>query len=203
MEDKYINTLKTLERRMDDSVVFYSVSLMESLDDIALSMLQEDMTDNDYLKLLQLYAIKYKKLNNVKGRRFCLLRMQQLLMYRRYAKKQREFPRIDFGNPLDDDTKSFLREYPSYYTQYIVNFKKKVLKMDIAFFAVLMVFFVLLLKTSFVAGWIVSLIAFIGILIFAFTTGFQRIMEDRFDDLLKKVDDNLEAVDRSVRNILS
>lgn len=203
MEDKYINSLKTLERRMDDSVVFYSVSLMETLDDIALSMLQEDMTDNDYLKLLQLYAIKYKKLNNAKGRRFCILRMQQILMYRRYARKQKEFPRIDFGNPLDADTKSFLKEFPSYYTQYVVNFRKKVLKMDIAFFAILLVFFVLLLKTSFVTGWVLSLIAFFGILIFAFTTGFQRIMDDRFDDLLKKVDDKLEAVDRSVRNIIS
>ena len=59
MADHFLGALKEIERRAQNNILVFSDVLSERLDVIAQSMISKPLSDNDYLKLAELY---YKKL---------------------------------------------------------------------------------------------------------------------------------------------
>ncbi|MBP3853950.1 MAG: hypothetical protein J6D18_05210, partial [Erysipelotrichaceae bacterium] len=64
MTDRFLGSLKDIERQMQKELFSYSTDTLQRLDDIALAMIDEPMSDNDYLKFMELYARKYDKMPN-------------------------------------------------------------------------------------------------------------------------------------------
>ena len=61
MADHFLGALKEIERRSRDNTLIFSDVLSERLDGIAESMISTKLSDNDYMKLLELYYQKYHK----------------------------------------------------------------------------------------------------------------------------------------------
>ena len=95
MDNQYTGALKQVERMMNSSLFGYSQSALQQLDGLALTMASEGMNDCEYLKLLELYARKYKQANEKKRLRFCIMRMQEVLWFRSRKEFQKDFPKFD------------------------------------------------------------------------------------------------------------
>ena len=82
MADHFLGALKEIERRAQNNILIFSDVLSERLDVIAKNMVLKPVSDNDYLKLLELYYKKFSKEENKQGMLFWLLRMQQIVFKR-------------------------------------------------------------------------------------------------------------------------
>ena len=61
MADHFLGALKEIERRAQNNILIFSDVLSERLDVIAKNMVLKPVSDNDYLKLLELYYKKFSK----------------------------------------------------------------------------------------------------------------------------------------------
>ena len=68
MADHFLGALKEIERRAQNNILVFSDVLTERLEVIAQNMVGKSISDNDYLKLLELY---YKKFSKTKISRPC------------------------------------------------------------------------------------------------------------------------------------
>ena len=130
MADIFLQSIKEIERRSKDNVLIFSDVLTERLTELAQAMIDARMSDNDYIKLCEVYWLYYKKENNVQGMLFCLLRIQQLIQYKKKTRFQFLFPSLTFSNQLDTDTRSFLLEKK--YVVLIQTYKKYHDKMTVS-----------------------------------------------------------------------
>ena len=67
MADHFLGALKEIERRAQNNILVFSDVLSERLDIIAQSMISKPISDNDYLKLAELYYKKILRWSLVKG----------------------------------------------------------------------------------------------------------------------------------------
>ncbi|CBK88873.1 hypothetical protein EC1_15240 [Faecalitalea cylindroides T2-87] len=67
MADHFLGALKEIERRSRDNTLIFSDVLSERLDGIAESMISTKLSDNDYMKLLELYYQKISQTGKEKG----------------------------------------------------------------------------------------------------------------------------------------
>ena len=61
MADHFLGALKEIERRAQNNILVFSDVLTERLEVIAQNMVGKSISDNDYLKLLELYYKKFIK----------------------------------------------------------------------------------------------------------------------------------------------
>ena len=59
--DHFLGALKEIERRAQNNILVFSDVLTERLEVIAQNMVGKSISDNDYLKLLELYYKKFSK----------------------------------------------------------------------------------------------------------------------------------------------
>ena len=84
MADHFLGALKEIERRAQNNILVFSDVLTERLEVIAQNMVGKSISDNDYLKLLELYYKKFSKDENKQAMLFCLLRMQEVVFYKEH-----------------------------------------------------------------------------------------------------------------------
>lgn len=202
MTERFNGALQDVQRRMSDSLLTYSVNAMEKLDGIAQAMTGKTIVDTDFLKLMELYGRKYRKIGNEKGCRFCVMRMQQLIWVRQRKKRQKEFPNLVFTGQMDSLTKEFLDGFPAYLHSYEEQYKKNVLRLAVIFTIFLMIFLVLICHLSFLTGWVISMFSFGLILWLTFRDGWQRLIQDQLDDLIHEVEPSCELLNKSIQNDL-
>ncbi len=202
MEEKFMDSLISLELRIQASQSPNAAVLMDRLDDLSLSMLHEDMTDDEYLKWMQLYAQKYIRSNNKKALRYCLMRMEQVIAYGDQPRKQRQFPHLVFTDKKNPTIVEFMKAQTSIYQRNRIRFTRRILQITVILFCLLLPFHVLLLGMSFFAGWFLSVL--LCGLFFYIGQGyyFERMLEEQFERLSHSVDTNCLAVDEAVRSQL-
>lgn len=110
MADHFLGALKEIERRAQNNILVFSDVLSERLDVIAQSMISKPLSDNDYLKLAELYYKKFSKEKNKQGMLFCLLRMQQIVFLKEHTDKQTDDIKLEFSEEIDAITKAFYQE---------------------------------------------------------------------------------------------
>ena len=86
--DHFLGALKEIERRAQNNILVFSDVLTERLEVIAQNMVGKSISDNDYLKLLELYYKKFSKDENKQAMLFCLLRMQEVVFYKEHKENQ-------------------------------------------------------------------------------------------------------------------
>lgn len=202
MSDRFLGSLKNIERMMEKEMFDYSAQTLQQLDDVAVSMIDEDMSDNDYMKVMELYARKYNKSGNKQGRTFCVLRIQQVLEARKKEKNQKQFPRLEFTKTLDAKTKEFVKGFRNYIQYYRNTYKSNLLKLDVGLTIAIMVFTVLVLQIPFFVGWGASMVFFVGLFWVGYAYGFPKVMDDQIDTLIQFTDPYCESIDKSVRKDL-
>ena len=202
MADKFLGALKELERKMQLDVNGYSKQNLKQLDEIAKMMAGVAISDNDYLKVMELYGRKYDQMDKHKARQYCVMRIQEVLKAKTHPKIQANYPGLTFSNPVDPFTKAFAQSFKDYHQQYKDDFKIKLLRFDVIVVIVLLTLLVLVMKASFFIGWIISFLTFVMIFILGIKISFPRLIEEQMYARIHHVDSFCEEVDKSVRKHL-
>lgn len=167
MADHYLGALKEIERRAQNNILVFSDVLSERLDVVAENMVANPMSDNDFLKLYEMYYTRFSKEKNTDGMLFCLMRMQQVIYFKEHKDKQNERIRLEFGEGYDSITKAFLSRKRNYYQIYLDLYFKFFIAADTAAYVVLLMLFVLLFHVPFKISFIVLMICWVLVLVFA------------------------------------
>ena len=121
MADHFLGALKEIERRAQNNILVFSDVLSERLDVIAQSMISKQLSDNDYLKLAELYYKKFSKEKNKQGMLFCLLRMQQIVFLKEHTDKQTDDIKLEFSH-----YKSFFIKKKKLLSEFIKKYISKI-----------------------------------------------------------------------------
>ncbi len=196
MANQFTGALKQVERMMNSSLFGYSQSALQQLDGLALAMANEGMTDYEYMKLLELYARKYKQSNEKKRFRFCLMRMQEIVWLKEHKEFQKEFCRIVFTkDELDEYTMLFLEGYPSYLSIYEERFRKRILAVTTVFYVLILALCVLGFGWRFWTIFTIDLAFFIGINYYCFRFAYKKILDSQFQSKLSYLEENFLQMD--------
>ncbi|MGM9946838.1 hypothetical protein [Floccifex sp.] len=199
MADIFLQSIKEIQRRAQDNVLIFSDVLSERLDELANAMIDAKMSDNDYIKLCEVFFLRYKKEQNEKGMVFCLLRMQQLIQYKKKTRFQSMFPKLQFSLHIDEETKEFLTEKKYFYRISNRAFQKKVLVFDLIFVLAILYAMVLLLHISFFRAWFISLGIGLIIYLLGIFYVFDRVLEQNIESMRKCIHKSHASVDASIQ----
>lgn len=201
MADSYLGALKQIERRAQNNILIFSDVLSERLDTIAESMVGNSMSDNDYLKLLEMYYKRFSKDENKDAMLFCLLRMQEIAVLKEHPKAQMRFKHIEFQQNYDPITFAFLDRKRPYYQNMMEKSLKRILFWTTLLYILLLCVCVLCLHISFWIGFIICLLVWIGSNIYGYLFGAYRLYTYQMKTLSKNVDPILLDVDHSILNL--
>ena len=182
MADHFLGALKEIERRAQNNILVFSDVLTERLEVIAQNMVGKSISDNDYLKLLELYYKKFSKDENKQAMLFCLLRMQEVVFYKEHKENQDDLSKMEFNDEYDSITKAFQR----------------FILLDTLAYIVFLLVFVLLIHISFRVSFILLVILWALVLFFAKKKGVPYFYNSRIQTLLQDVDSTLLQVDQAI-----
>lgn len=200
MANQFIGALKQVERMMNSSLFGYSHSALQQLDGLALAMANEGMRDCEYMKLLELYARKYKQANEKKRLRFCLMRMQEILWLKEHKEFQKDFCRIVFTNEqLDEYTLLFLEDYPSFLNIYEERFRKRILAFMTLIYVLILALCVLGFGWQFWTVFAIDLCLFGGVNYYCFRFAYKKILDSQFEEKRSCLEENFLKMDQMIQ----
>ena len=194
MADHFLGALKEIERRAQNNILVFSDVLTERLEVIAQNMVGKSISDNDYLKLLELYS----KDENKQAMLFCLLRMQEVVFYKEHKENQDDLSKMEFNEEYDSITKAFLFRKRDYYQITLKNIFQRFILLDTLAYIVFLLVFVLLIHISFRVSFILLVILWALVLFFAKKKGVPYFYNSRIQTLLQDVDSTLLQVDQAI-----
>lgn len=198
MADHFLGALKEIERRAKNNILVFSDVLSERLDVIAQSMISKPLSDNDYLKLAELYYKKFSKEKNKQGMLFCLLRMQQIVFLKEHTDKQTDDIKLEFSEEIDAITKAFLSRKRNYYQNSLRNIFQRFILLDTLAYVLLLMLFVLLFHIPFKVAFILLVLAWIVVLVYAKQKGVPYFYDSRIQTLSREMDSTFLQVDQGV-----
>ena len=194
MADHFLGALKEIERRAQNNILVFSDVLSERLDVIAQSMISKPLSDNDYLKLAELYYKKFSKEKNKQGMLFCLLRMQQIVFLKEHTDKQTDDIKLEFSEEIDAITKAFLSRKRNYYQNSLRNIFQRFILLDTLAYVLLLMLFHIPFKVAF----ILLVLAWIVVLVYAKQKGVPYFYGSRIQTLSLEVDSTFLQVDQGI-----
>ena len=195
MADHFLGALKEIEQ---NNILVVSDVLSERLDVIAQSMISKPLSDNDYLKLAELYYKKFSKEKNKQGMLFCLLRMQQIVFLKEHTDKQTDDIKLEFSEEIDAITKAFLSRKRNYYQNSLRNIFQRFILLDTLAYVLLLMLFVLLFHIPFKVAFIILVLAWIVVLVYAKQKGVPYFYDSRIQTLSQEVDSTFLQVDQGI-----
>lgn len=198
MADHFLGALKEIERRAQNNILIFSDVLSERLDVIAKNMVLKPVSDNDYLKLLELYYKKFSKEENKQGMLFCLLRMQQIAYLKGHREKQNGIINLEYSEGYDSVTEAFLTRKRDYYKNTLKNIFQRFILMDTIAYVLLLVLFVIVFHISFKISFILLMISWTIALFFIKKKAVPYFYDTRIQALSKYVDSILLQIDQGI-----
>ena len=193
--DHFLGALKEIERRAENNILVFSDVLTERLEVIAQNMVGKSISDNDYLKLLELYYKKFSKDENKQAMLFCLLRMQEVVFYKEHKD---DLSKLEFNEEYDSITKAFLSRKRDYYQITLKNIFQRFILLDTLAYIVFLLVFVLLIHISFRVSFILLVVLWALVFFFAKKKGVPYFYNSRIQTLLQDVDSTLLQVDQAI-----
>ena len=161
-------------------------------------MISKPLSDNDYLKLAELYYKKFSKEKNKQGMLFCLLRMQQIVFLKEHTDKQTDDIKLEFSEEIDAITKAFLSRKRNYYQNSLRNIFQRFILLDTLAYVLLLMLFVLLFHIPFKVAFILLVLAWIVVLVYAKQKGVPYFYDLRIQTLSQEVDSTFLQVDQGI-----
>lgn len=198
MADYFLGALKEIERRAQNNILVFSDVLSSRLDVIAQNMEGKKMSDNDYLKLFELYYQRFSKEENKSAMLFCLLRMQQIVFYKEHPERQSEVKNMEFNDSYDMVTKTFLDRKREYYQMTLTHIFQRFILLASAAYIFLLVVCVLLFHIPFLFTFLFLLVAWSLGLVAAKKVGVPYFYQMQIENLSKQVNEIVLKVDQTV-----
>ena len=98
---------------------------------------------------------------------FCLLRMQQIVFLKEHTDKQTDDIKLEFSEEIDAITKAFLSRKRNYYQNSLRNIFQRFILLDTLAYVLLLMIFVLLFHIPFKVAFILLVLAWIVVLVYA------------------------------------
>ena len=195
MSDCYVSALKAIERQAREEFSFDDKSSYR-LFEITDSMCHEVVSDNDYLKLLELYYQKYAREGNRKNMLYCLLRMQQVLRAKEHRFWQKKFHQVEFQPDLEESVAEFLKGKKDYLSHMRQRGMIPLTVIDFVIYIVMLCLFVFGLHFSFLWSLILSFGIWAFILFYSYFVIVEVIISDQLNSMARFVDGPLAEFDK-------
>ena len=195
MSDRYVSALKAIERQITESFSFDDTSFLRLLE-ITDSMCYEVISDNDYLKLHELYYQKYASEGNRKNMLYCLLRMQQVLRAKKHRFWHKKFNKMEFQPVMEESVGEFLKGKKDYLSQMRHRGMIPLTIVDFVIYIVMLCLFVFGLHFSFVWSVVLSFCIWIYIVVYGYLVIVEGIISDQLYSMSKYVDGPLAEFDK-------
>lgn len=191
MEDRYMNALYRIEEKSKHQLSMMS-DKYDELEKVAQAMYYEDViTINDYLKLLEMYGIKYAEKESRKAYEYTIIRMQLIVEAKRKKYLRRLFSQVDFSNPIDLGIGVFLSERKDY----LKKLKQEMLRPFLWQLSLFYIFFLSLLVFGLKFPFLVSFILALVLLVIIFLYFYFFILYEKINEVL---DRKREFLDKSM-----
>lgn len=198
MADHFLGALKQIERRSENNILIFSDVLSERLETIAFNMVGKEISDNDYLKLLELYYNKFLKEQKKDAMYYCVYRMQQIQRAKDTKKKNKRIHLIEFSENYDAVSKAFLDLKKPFYERFRLRKYIHFIYIDTFVFIFHLALFVLLFHFSFAFSLISLSILWVIGLIFYYEYGMDYAYQKELDLKSKSVDLVLLNIDSHI-----
>ena len=202
MANYYFGVLSQLNRDVMKTDLAFSKRASSRLNEIAEAMVSGNVSDNDYIMLLELFYEKYRRTNQKTACKFCVMRIQKLAYLKKHPVSQSTMERLEFHSRLDEDTRNFLRGRPRYLKKLRETFIKRILLISVVLSILLMMLLVLLLRFPFIVGWILAIA--LGVIGFFYLTteGMDYIEEAQIQSCGRRADKILNVLDMSLHTMV-
>ncbi len=198
MADHFLGGLKEIERRCENNILIFSDVLSERLEKLASNMVDKEISDNDYLKLLELYYNKFLKEEKKEAMYYCVYRMQQIQSIKESKKKDKRVSLIEFSDHYDEITKAFLDRKKPFYHRFRLKQYIHFIYLDTLAFILFLALVVLIIHLSFAISLIGLFILWITGLILYYEYGMDYAFQKELDIKSKEVDRVLLKIDSHI-----
>ena len=187
MENRFLSALKVIERQSSEEFSFEDTT-SPRLFQLTDSMSDEYISDNDYLKLLELYYQKYTREGLNSNKMYCLLRMQQIQEAKDHSFRRKRFKKVIFQKEWEPSTKYFLMKKKSFLRQMRLREMIPLMGFASVVYALLLSFFVWGMHFPFLASFIFSVILWVLFLCYAYFFMTEITISDQMKKMNKKMD---------------
>lgn len=198
MADHFLGALKQIERRRENNILIFSDVLSERLETIANNMVDKEISDNDYLKLLELYYNKFSKEEKKLAMYYCIYRMQQIQRVKNSKKKDKRIHLMEFSENYDDVTKAFLNRKRPCYEKFRLKKYIRFIYIDTLAFAFLIALFVLLFHFMFALSLIFLFVLWALALILYYEYGLEYAYQKELKEKSIEVDEVVLHIDSHI-----
>lgn len=202
MANYYFGVLSQLNRDVMKTDLAFSKRASARLNEIAEAMVSGNISDNDYIMLLELFYEKYRRTDQKVACRFCVMRIQKIAYLKKHPVSQSSMERLEFHSRLDEDTKQFLKGKPRYIKKIRETFTKRMLLLCVIAAILLMMFLVLLLHFPFVVGWILAVACAVAGFFVLATEGIEYVEEAQIQSAARRADKILNVLDMSLHTMV-
>lgn len=197
--DPYYFSLCRIEQEAEHEISFLSSSSLK-LDVLTQAMSYDRISDNDYLKLLQMNFYKYDKMDRKKAKRYCLIKMQMLVDAKKHPYKRGRFKEVNFNNPLRGDFHSFSERRSSLLQGIEAAKIKRFLWFDVALYVLLLSLFVYGLHFSIFGSVLLSLMFFASLYAYFYFCVLDEQVADELERDLDLLDPLMQELEVSRKN---
>lgn len=179
MEDKYLNALYRIEEKSKHQLSMMS-DKYNLLDELTRSMIYEEIiTINDYLKLLEMFAIKYAEEEDRDAYEYTMIKMQMLVEAKRKKYKRTLFKGVDFQNRIDYGVAIFLSERKDYLSKRKEMLMKPFLYVSTSIYIVMLSLLVFVFHIPFLFAFLFSVLIWLFFLVYmVFSLLDEKILEE-------------------------
>lgn len=184
--------LKRIERQFKNEIFFMGDSLSR-LEARTEEMSHDVITDNEYLKLLELYSKVYIKNKENKKLAYCILRMQQICEAKKHHYLQKYYNKVAFTKMEDMDalTQDFISRQKEYLKIRQERSLIPLLILDAVIYCFMLILFVYGFHFSFLFSFFFSLGLWLILLLFSYFFVIESIIKDQMEELWDFMDPTL------------
>ena len=181
--------LLVIERQFKNEILFMGDSLSR-LEARTKEMSHDTITDNEYLKLLELYSKVYIKNKENKKLAYCILRMQQICEAKKHRYLQRYYQQVTFTKmeDMETQTQNFMSRQKKYLKIRQERSLKPLLILDAIIYCFTLILFVYGFHCSFLFSFLFSLSLWLILLLFSYFFAIESIIKDQMEELWNFMD---------------
>lgn len=191
--DPYYFSLCRIEAEAAHEISFLSSNSLK-LDALMQAMSYDKISANDYLKLLEMNYAKYDKMDRMKEKRYCLVKMQMVADAKVHRYKRSQFKMVNFSNPIRDEFLPLFEQRIKALRRMEESKIKKFLIIDVCVYILVLLAFVYGLHISILFSVAIGLVIFFG----TYLLFYYRILDQLVADELEKDLDLLDPLFQEV-----
>lgn len=196
MADRFVLAIEQIEKAMKDTLLTMN-SGHTRFHDFVSDIAGEPMSDNDYLRILEIFYGLYLKKGESKAQMYCLMRMMQLEEARNRPYLRSMYPKIAFTKP-DQRIESFVRRKRPFYQALSDKIERRWVVASTIFCLLLSALSVLAFRMNFLLSLALVLIVWWLLVRTGRRWLAPLLMQERIQTMIRKLDPVQQKLERAM-----